>query len=159
MHDKQSMHLILSSGTLSDSDVSELNCQRNGAAQIAGATQGRKGSYERGSDFEHDCTHRGRSIETNSTAVPLKFLLLAHARHPALPPLLFSAAKASKGKAASLTLLDAMRSFIWLLSLFIRSCPDQAKLCYCNLHTPRRAATLFSPTAPLSLPAGPARPS
>ena len=47
----------------------------------------------------------GRRIDrTNSTAVPLKFLLLAHARHPALPPLLFSAAKASKGKAASLSL-------------------------------------------------------
>ena len=58
MHDKQSMHLILSSGTLSDSDVSELNCQRKEAIQIAGTTQGKKGSCKRGSDSEHDCTHR-----------------------------------------------------------------------------------------------------
>ena len=142
-------------GARSDSDVSELNCQRNGAAQIAGTTQGRKGSYERGSDFEHDCTHRGRSIETNSTAVPLKFLLLAHARHPALPPLLSlspllcSKSKAKERQAGSPLSLSSHMAPFFIYSLVPRS----------SKQPPQRAATLFSPTAPLSLPAGPARPS
>ena len=69
-----------------------------------------------------------------------------------LPCLLSSSLQQKQSKAKERQAGSPLSLSSHLAPLFIRSCPDQAKLCYCNLHTPQRAATLFSPTTSTGRP-------